>query len=222
MKKFTIFTAVCLLSAILFSACAPYGDAGESTTDQSSLGVYAGLVDLLRAELEQLKKNQSEDASEYEAKIKELEEKLAALSASTKAPQVTDKPSDTNAPQNDKLPFTYTEKDGKITVTKLTDETVRVLVIPDKIDGKPVTAIADSAFSGSDITGVSLPSTLTEIGWFSFSGCVYLMNVSIPVGVSSIGYDAFGNCPKLTVYCPSGSYAEKYAKSYGLTVVATS
>jgi hypothetical protein len=34
-----------------------------------------------------------------------------------------------------------------------------------------------------------------------------------------VGYDAFSSCPKLTIYCPAGSYAEKYAVSYGYSVV---
>ncbi len=223
MKRIIVCAAALVLAACMLASCAVYGEGGDATTADPSVGVYAGLVDLLRAELEQLRKDQNADAEEYQERIKELEEKLAALTSGTvtKPPITTENPSNTDAPSAEQ-PLTYTEKDGKITVTGCKDKSIRVLVIPDKIDGKPVTAIADSAFAGTELTGVSLPSSLTEIGWFAFSGCVYLMNVSVPVGVGSIGYDAFGNCPKLTIYCPAGSFAEKYAKSYGLTVVTTS
>lgn len=221
MKKIIIFAALLLAASMLFS-CTALGENGETTTSDQSLGVYAGLVDLLRAELDQLRKDQNADAEEYQKRIKELEDKIAALTVQTQAPvSTTEKPETTDKP-SDEQPLTYTEKNGEITITGCSDENIKVLVIPDKIDGKPVTAIADSAFASTDLTGVSLPSGLTEIGWFAFSGCVYLMNVSIPVSVESIGYDAFGNCPKLTVYCPANSFAERYANSYGLTVVTTS
>jgi len=222
MKKILCaFIAVLMLLACL-TACTEPGGEGEETTDQSSLGVYAGLVDLLRAELDALKKAQSEDAAEYEEKIKELEDKIEKLTE-TELPQgTTAKPStDTEAPEDDGIPFTYTESGGKITITGRKNEAIKVLVIPAEIDGKPVVAIADNAFSGTDITGITLPAGMTEIGWFAFFGCVSLMNVNIPSSVGLIGYDAFANCPKLTIYCPSGSYSEKYAKSYGLSVVST-
>ncbi|MBE6600680.1 MAG: leucine-rich repeat domain-containing protein [Ruminococcaceae bacterium] len=221
MNKIIIFAALMLAACMLFS-CATFGGEGETTTSDQSLGVYAGLVDLLRTELDQLKKDQNADAEEYQKRIKELEDKIAALTVQTQSPtQTTQKPDTTDKPSDDQ-PLTYTESNGEITITGCSDENIKVLVIPEKIDGKPVTAIADSAFASSDLTGVSLPAGLKEIGWFAFSGCVYLMNVSIPVSVESIGYDAFGNCPKLTVYCPANSFAERYAKSYGLTVVTTS
>ncbi len=37
-------------------------------------------------------------------------------------------------------------------------------------------------------------------------------SVQIPDGVTEIGDDAFRECENLTVYAPSGSYAEQYAK----------
>ncbi len=220
MKKIISGLLAFILLAFMLCSCVNGGGGGEDTTDQSSVGVYAGLVDLLRAELEQLKKDQDSDNTKYQDKIKELEDKLALLEAAQSDTQ-TQKPVDTETPTENDIPLTYEQVGGKITVTGLKDDSIEVLVIPEKIDGKPVTAIADSAFAGSDLTGVSLPSGVTDIGWFAFSGCVSLMNVSIPESVTVIGYDAFANCPKLTVYCASGSYAERYAESYGLAVVAS-
>jgi hypothetical protein len=48
------------------------------------------------------------------------------------------------------------------------------------------------------IKGVMLPSTLTSIGDYAFSGCSGLSSVTIPDGVTSIGGYAFYNCSGLT------------------------
>jgi hypothetical protein len=42
--------------------------------------------------------------------------------------------------------FTYSIADGAVTITNYTDSTMTTLVIPNYIDGYPVTAIGDSAF----------------------------------------------------------------------------
>ena len=203
-----LLVIVLLLTALV--GCAPKP---ADTPQDSSLTVYAGLVDLLRDELEELRHDQSLAAAEYEARIRELEERIAEL---TGGDSTEEKPDETEPVPE--LPITYTEKDGKITVTGLKGD-VEILVIPEKIDGKPVVAIADNAFSGSSLTGVSVPSGVESIGWFAFFGCVSLTSVSLPGSVTSVGYDAFSNCPKLTIYCPAGSYAEKFAVSYGYSVV---
>lgn len=213
MKKFiTILLTVAILG--LFS-CTPQTAPPSETPQDSALSVYAGLIDLLRDELEELRRDQSLAAAEYESRIRELEDRIAEL---TGGADTEKEPNETEPAPEAELPFTYTEKDGKITVTGLKKD-VEILVIPEKIDGKPVVAIADSAFSGSSLTGVSVPSGVESIGWFAFFGCVSLTSISLPDTVSSVGYDAFSSCPKLTIYCPAGSYAEKYAVSYGYSVV---
>ena len=204
-----------LLTVALLGLCGCTVERSEPTETplDSSLSVYAGLVDILRDELEELRRDQSTAAAEYEKRIRELEERIAELTDNTD----TDSAPDETEPEPE-LPITYTEKDGKITITGLKKD-VEILVIPEKIDGKPVVAIADSAFSGSSLTGVSIPSSVESIGWFAFFGCVSLTSISLPDTVTSVGYDAFSSCPRLTIYCPAGSYAEKYAVSYGYSVV---
>ena len=96
-----------------------------------------------------------------------------------------------------------------------------MLVVPEELDGYTVTEIADSVFAGdTKLSSVSLPSTLEKIGWFAFSGCTSLKSITVPMSVKEIGYDTFAYCTKLTVYCSKGSYAEKYAESYGISCVA--
>ena len=54
------------------------------------------------------------------------------------------------------------------------------------------------AFSGCGFTSVNIPSNVTSIGDFTFSGCPNLTEVNIGKGVTSIEHHAFNSCPKLT------------------------
>ena len=214
-KKITL--AVILL-ALIFSAlgCGSY-DGGKTDTPETSstedVKVYSALIDLVRNEIETLKKEQSISDAEYEAKIAELQKKLAeAEENSSGGEENTDVPSET--------PFTYEIQNGEAVITGYSGAH-SVLVIPDTIDGYTVTAISDSVFAGkTSLTSVSLPKNLKKLGWFVFSGCTSLKSVTVPSSVSEIGYDSFANCTRLTVYCEKGSYAEKFATSYGISCVA--
>lgn len=66
------------------------------------------------------------------------------------------------------------------------------VVIPDGIVG-----IGDSAFQGTTITSVSIPSSVTSIGNYAFASCYALVNVSIPDTVTSVGVAAFSGCSSL-------------------------
>lgn len=55
------------------------------------------------------------------------------------------------------------------------------------------------AFSGSpEVTSVSMPNSITEIGENAFNGCNKLTSIIIPDSVVSIGKNAFENCTGLT------------------------
>lgn len=59
--------------------------------------------------------------------------------------------------------------------------------------------IGDYAFLGcSSLASVSIPSSITSIGYCSFSSCGNLTSVSIPSSVTSIGDGAFSYCGSLT------------------------
>ncbi len=112
----------------------------------------------------------------------------------------------------------------------------KTVKIPAKVNGVPVTAIEKEAFwQNKTMTGISIPSTVTEIGSAAFNECTALTRVNFPKNlktlgesafwyctnlkqvflyknVSKIGENAFRGCDKATVYVEKGSYAEKYVK----------
>ncbi len=106
------------------------------------------------------------------------------------------------------------------------------VVIPESInvDGEeiPVKLIYGNAFreGNNEITSVSIPSSVTKIGYQAFMGCndlkeviikddssltiidnavfsscLSLETIFIPSSVTTFGNDVFYNCPNLTIYC---------------------
>ena len=75
------------------------------------------------------------------------------------------------------------------------------IVIPAEYNGKPVTAIGNSAFYGQYIKSCTLPSTITSIGANAFMQNPTMRYINIPVGVTTIGSGAFTYCSKLIIYC---------------------
>ncbi|MBQ9667825.1 MAG: leucine-rich repeat domain-containing protein [Prevotella sp.] len=67
-----------------------------------------------------------------------------------------------------------------------------------KVIPSSVTSIGDYAFSGcSGLTSATIPSGVTSIGSSAFSSCSGLTSVTIPSSVKNIGYCAFVNCKEL-------------------------
>lgn len=127
-----------------------------------------------------------------------------------------------NITQNNNLSneFEYVKENGGITITKYIGKQTSVR-IPEKIENLPVLKIGNSAFAESKVKSITLPSNCREIDWFAFYGCYALTAVYASEEVIQIGYAAFDGCSKrMTIYCPSGSYAESYAKSFGFSYSA--
>ncbi len=94
--------------------------------------------------------------------------------------------------------FNYTVSQGKVTITKYTGPGGAV-IIPDMINGLPVTSIGAYAFvSCTGLTSVTIPDSVTNIGSWAFSGCTGLTSVTIGDSVTSIGLRAFSGCTGLT------------------------
>ena len=94
--------------------------------------------------------------------------------------------------------FSYAISSGRVTITRY-NGSAEVVVIPETIEGMPVTAIGGSAFfQRTSLTSITLPAGVTGIGDFAFSGCTSLPSITIPASVTSIGSGTFALCTSMT------------------------
>jgi len=100
--------------------------------------------------------------------------------------------------------FTYSTTNGTLTITAYTGPGGDV-VIPDTLDGLPVTSIGARAFYSTSVgvTSVTIPNSVTNIGDFAFYACQYMTNVTIGNGVASIGQHAFDTCSLNSITIPN-------------------
>ena len=142
---------------------------------------------------------------------------------------VEDAPMALSAGEDAESTLTYSiDEDDNATITGTTDKkTKRGIVIPESIDGHPVTAIAEYAFSGktpqsdydlSDrtdlwLTSIYIPNSVKSIGGFAFKNNKNLESVHLPENGCIIGHkdrwDAYGSifneCISLkTITIPNG------------------
>ena len=95
--------------------------------------------------------------------------------------------------------LTYSISDGKVTITDCYESASGELVIPNTIEGYPVTGIGYRAFySCTSLTSVTIPDSVSSIGDWAFSYCTGLTSVTIPNSVTSIGEYAFSVCDSLS------------------------
>ena len=105
---------------------------------------------------------------------------------------------DSDAPAAD---FSYSISSGKVTITKYRGSSAMV-VIPETIEGLPVTEIGSNAFYCNDtLRTVSMPISVHTIGNSAFEGCQNLKTVLGTQNVTVYNEKAFFRCPSLsTIY----------------------
>ncbi len=116
--------------------------------------------------------------------------------------------------------MTYVSYEDHIAITKYRGpENAGRVIVPEKIDGLPVTeigggafimssiksislpdsikSIKNSAFSSSSISEIDIPEGVTAIDSTVFNACANLKRVGLPSGLKSIGTSAFNGCESL-------------------------
>ena len=99
--------------------------------------------------------------------------------------------------------FTYVISNNEITITGLTDygRERRTIIIPESINGYPVTSIGDNAFyqCSGFIGNLTIPSSVTSIGNYAFYRCSgFAGDLIIPPNVITIGNHSFDYCSGFT------------------------
>ncbi len=209
------------------------GSETQPTTDPADDSLrtfYESMIADLEEKLLDEKQDNYIARLEYESRLEVLEKELANLSSGKDESDVptsgrpeptpdtstdTEYTTETEAPEPEEMSFRYTVEDGEAVICQYLGQS-RNVVIPPEIEGYPVTRIADNAFTNASVITVSIPNTVTAIGWFAFYGCYSLESVTIPSSVTRIDYAAFDNCPTLTILCVPETYAASYAVSFGL------
>lgn len=92
--------------------------------------------------------------------------------------------------------FAYTADGGEVTITEYIGTSEHVL-IPDTIDGLPVTALGHRAFYEKHVTTVVVPDSVTEIGAACFSGDNYLVSLKLPDGLKRLPPASLESCMRL-------------------------
>ena len=102
--------------------------------------------------------------------------------------------------------LTYTTTGGKVTITDCKTAATGGLIIPNTIEGNPVTSIGDFAFLNcTSLTSITIGNGVTSIGTGAFQSCTSLTSITIPDSVTSIGDRAFLRCTSLTsITIPDG------------------
>lgn len=100
--------------------------------------------------------------------------------------------------------FKYSVRNNTVSIHGIDENTLVKLIIPEEIEGLPVTRIASEAFYNIDnIIEVVLPSTIKEIGERAFNNCKKLEKINLPSGLERIESYAFGATACTAIWIPA-------------------
>ena len=98
--------------------------------------------------------------------------------------------------------WTYTVSNNQATITGYTGAGGAV-TIPSEVNGIPVVQFgyrfgAVFGWYNESVTSITIPNTVTTIGYAAFYGCARLASITIPNSVTSISWEVFYGCTSLT------------------------
>lgn len=102
--------------------------------------------------------------------------------------------------------FDYEINNSEVAITGCEPNSFTEIVIPQTIEGYPVTEISGNAFAHcSQITRVVVPEGVTKIGYSAFTHCSRLAEITLPESLVNIEASAFYTCGSLdNVVIPDG------------------
>ena len=101
--------------------------------------------------------------------------------------------------------YEYVAVDGGVRIERCTVR-AQSLVMPEFIDGMPVTAIAPYAFEGNaDIRDLACPPQVMEIGSRAFANCLNLERISLPARLARYENSWVAGCARLEEIVLPGS-----------------
>ena len=101
------------------------------------------------------------------------------IPTSPKAEAATQTPYNSSVPEvGTKTDFVYKIQNDRVYINEYKGTKTK-LIIPETIDGKPVFAIVSKAFTGSDLTYLKLPSSLSLLGSNAFNECDSLTQIDV-------------------------------------------
>ncbi len=94
--------------------------------------------------------------------------------------------------------FLVSEENSQITIIRYLTNDAQSVLLPDSIEGFPVTAIGEGCFfNHSEIKEIVLPNSLTRIGDQAFALCKGISELELPDQIEEIGIYAFRDCTGL-------------------------
>ena len=110
----------------------------------------------------------------------------------------------------------FRQDNNEYTVIGIGSCTDKKLVIPESYNGRAVTFVEKSAFSGNTtIESVVIPEGMTSIGAGAFENCTSLKSVSIGESVMYLADNAFNGCTALTeILCGVSAQPASWSASW--------
>lgn len=216
-KAIIIILSAALVFTTLLSACTWIpGSTPPGSTEAPSTSAPDGDTDAqiraLEAQIRALLQDHQLSDAQSKKEIAELRAEIEKL----KNEKQSDGETEVGVKDEENI-FRYTVIDGVACITQIESDEKNI-VIPYLIDGYKVYSIGSDALSSASVESIVISSGIEKIDWFAFKGCPSLVSVSIPDTVSSIGYGAFdGASSSFVIRCSRDSFAQRYAKSYGIT-----